>query len=78
MVWLYRLFPSGLAAIAIVKPETVIRWRRRWRLAHCGNLSSNPLEKYFNPNRSAAGLTILQKKSSSTSLYSGAVKHLPE
>ena len=25
-VWLYRLFPSVLAAIAIVKPETVVRW----------------------------------------------------
>lgn len=28
-VWLYRLFPSILNAITIVKPETVIRWRRR-------------------------------------------------
>jgi hypothetical protein len=24
-VWLYRLFPSMLAAISIVKPETVVR-----------------------------------------------------
>jgi hypothetical protein len=38
-VWLYRLFPSVLAAIAIVRPETIIRWHRagfracwRWRL----------------------------------------------
>jgi transposase InsO family protein len=37
-VWLYRWFPSILAAVAIVRPETVIRWHRagfraywRWR-----------------------------------------------
>jgi hypothetical protein len=28
-VWLYRLYPSILDAIIIVKPETVIRWHRR-------------------------------------------------
>src|SRR5208337_1317095 len=27
--WLYRLFPSVLDAIVVVKPETVIRWHRR-------------------------------------------------
>jgi hypothetical protein len=37
-VWLYRSFPSVLGAIAIVRPETIIRWHRagfraywRWR-----------------------------------------------
>jgi transposase InsO family protein len=37
-VWLYRLFPSVLGAVAIVRPETIIRWHRvgfraywRWR-----------------------------------------------
>jgi transposase InsO family protein len=35
-LWLYRLFPSALNAIAIIKPETIIRWhragfRRYWR-----------------------------------------------
>src|SRR5947209_13793301 len=37
-VWLYRWFPSVLSAIAIVRPETIIRWHRagfraywRWR-----------------------------------------------
>jgi len=29
LVWLYRLFPSVLDAIVIVKPETVLRWHRR-------------------------------------------------
>ena len=37
-VWLYRWFPFVLEAVAIVRPETVIRWHRagfraywRWR-----------------------------------------------
>ncbi len=29
LVWMYRLFPSILNAITMVKPETVIRWHRR-------------------------------------------------
>jgi len=29
LVWLYRVFPSVLNAIVVVKPETVIRWHRR-------------------------------------------------
>ena len=28
LVWLYRLFPSILTAVRIVRPETVIRWHR--------------------------------------------------
>jgi hypothetical protein len=27
-VWLYRLFPSVLKTITIVRPETVVRWHR--------------------------------------------------
>src|SRR5450830_153464 len=27
-VWLYRWFPSVLGAIAIIRPETIIRWHR--------------------------------------------------
>jgi hypothetical protein len=37
-VWLYRWFPSTVGALAIIRPETVIRWHRigfraywRWR-----------------------------------------------
>lgn len=33
LVWLYRLFPSLLDAMVIVKPETVLRWRERGRAA---------------------------------------------
>jgi len=29
LVWLYRLYPSILNAVVIVKPETVIAWHRR-------------------------------------------------
>jgi len=29
LVWLYRLYPSLLDAIIIVKPETLLRWYRR-------------------------------------------------
>jgi transposase InsO family protein len=29
LIWLYRIFPSVLDAIVVVKPETVIRWHRR-------------------------------------------------
>jgi transposase InsO family protein len=38
LVWLYRLFPSVLRSISIIRPETVVRWHRqgfraywRWR-----------------------------------------------
>jgi hypothetical protein len=27
-VWLYRWFPSTVGALAIVRPETIIRWHR--------------------------------------------------
>ena len=27
-VWLYRWFPCVLGAVAIVRPETIIRWHR--------------------------------------------------
>jgi hypothetical protein len=29
-VWLYRWFPSVLEAVAIVRPETIIRWAPCW------------------------------------------------
>src|SRR5712664_2892769 len=50
-VWLYRLFPSVLAAIAIVQPETIIRWQRtgfrlywRWKSRARGGRPKVPLE----------------------------------
>jgi hypothetical protein len=35
LVWLYRVFPTLLSAITVVKPETVIRWHRRGFRAYC-------------------------------------------
>jgi transposase InsO family protein len=42
VVWLYRWFPSTVGALAIARPETIIRWHRsgfraywRWRSRSC-------------------------------------------
>ena len=50
-VWLYRLFPSVLAAINIVQPETIIRWHRtgfrlywRWKSRSQGGRPKVPVE----------------------------------
>jgi transposase InsO family protein len=50
-VWLYRLFPSVLAAITIVQPETIVRWHRtgfrlywRWKSRSHGGRPKVPLE----------------------------------
>src|ERR1700693_4193195 len=48
LVWMYRLFPSILNAIIVVKPETVIGWHRRgfhayWRWKSC-RIGGPPLE----------------------------------
>ena len=50
-VWLYRLFPSVLGAVAIVRPETIVRWHRagfraywRWKSRPRGGRPKTPLE----------------------------------
>jgi transposase InsO family protein len=50
-VWLYRLFPSVLNAVAIIQPETVIRWHRmgfrlywRWKSRSRSGRPKVPLE----------------------------------
>jgi hypothetical protein len=50
-VWLHRLFPSVLAAITIVRPETIIRWHRtgfrlywRWKSRSHGGRPRVPIE----------------------------------
>jgi hypothetical protein len=64
-VWLYRLFPSILDAITVVKPETVIRWHRRgfraywrWKSRRRGGLrarlSAPRLGATFGSGRSQA------------------------
>jgi hypothetical protein len=41
LVWLYRWFPSVLDAIAIVRPETIIRWHRGGGRAYWRSRSGN-------------------------------------
>src|SRR5258708_1924422 len=50
-IWLYRLFPSLLNAVAIVQPETIIRWHRagfrlywRWKPRSHGGRPKAPME----------------------------------
>src|SRR5215813_6529364 len=50
-VWLYRLCPSELDAVAIIRPETVLRWHRqgfrafwRWRSRSRGGRPAIPRE----------------------------------
>src|ERR1044072_1956426 len=50
-VWLYRLFPSVLNAVAIVQPETIMRWHRagfrlywRWKSRSRGGRPKVPME----------------------------------
>ncbi|WP_296342590.1 integrase core domain-containing protein [Reyranella sp.] len=50
-VWLYHLFPSALNAVAIVQPETIVRWHRagfrlywRWKSRSRGGRPRIPLE----------------------------------
>src|SRR5262245_61200145 len=42
-VWLYRWFPSVLSAIAILRPETIIRWRRAGFLSYWRERSRKPV-----------------------------------
>ena len=48
--WLYRLFPSVLSAVAIVQPETMVRWHRagfrlswRWQSRSHGGRPKTPV-----------------------------------
>jgi hypothetical protein len=49
-VWLYRLFPSILRAILIIRPDTLVRWhrsgfRRYWRWKSRLRLGRPPVER---------------------------------
>lgn len=55
-VWLYRLRPSVIDAISIVRPETVVRWHRagfrlywRWKSRSCGGRPPN-LDRATTPD----------------------------
>src|SRR5262245_39955940 len=42
-VWLYRWFPSVLSAIAILRPETIIRWHREGFQSYWRGRSGKPV-----------------------------------
>ena len=49
-VWLYRLFPSVLRAILIIRPDTLVRWhrggfRRYWRWKSRLRVGRPPVER---------------------------------
>src|SRR3989337_673550 len=49
-VWLYHWFPSAIGAIAIVRPETIIRWHRACQRSRSGSsivLSSYGMDDEF-------------------------------
>jgi hypothetical protein len=42
-VWLYRWFPSVLSAIAILRPETIVRWHREGFQSYWRERSRQPV-----------------------------------
>ena len=43
LVWLYRFAPSVLGSVAIVRPETIVRWHRAgFRICGGGSLEDEP------------------------------------
>jgi len=65
-VWLYRRFPSVLGAIAIVRPETIIRWHRAGFRAYWRWRSRNPVGR---PKVSAELRTLIGEMSRANPLW---------
>src|SRR5512141_50635 len=59
-VWLYHWFPSVLGAVAIVRPETIIRWHRAGFPAYWRWRSRNPVGR---PRVSAKLRTLIGEMS---------------
>ena len=66
LVWLYRWFPEILPAVAVVRPETVVRWHRggfrlywRWKSQRLGGRPriSADLRRLIVKSRAIVGLT---------------------
>ena len=53
-VWLYRWFPSVLGAIAILRPETIIRWHRAGFQSYWRERSRKP----SHVTRSSSGASV--------------------
>src|SRR3982074_3592849 len=65
-VWLYRLFPSVLDAVAIVRPETIIRWHRAGFRAYWRCRSRHPVGR---PKVSAELRTLIGEMSRANPLW---------
>ena len=65
-VWLYRWFPSVLGAIAIIRPETIIRWHRAGFRAYWRWRSRNPVGR---PKVSAELRTLIGEMSGANPLW---------
>jgi transposase InsO family protein len=65
-VWLYRLFPSVLDAIALVRPETIIRWHRAGFRAYWRWRSRNPVGR---PKVSTELRTLIGEMSRANALW---------
>ncbi|HEY8652805.1 MAG TPA: hypothetical protein VIL87_06870, partial [Dermatophilaceae bacterium] len=65
-VWLYRWFPSVLEAVAIVRPETIIRWHRAGFRAYWRWRSHNRVGR---PQASAELRTLIGEMSRANALW---------
>jgi len=65
-VWLYRWFPSVLEVVAIVRPETIIRWHRAGFRAHWRWRSRNRVGR---PKVSAELRTLIGEMSRANALW---------
>ena len=65
-VWLYHWFPSVLGAVAIVRPETIIRWHRAGFRAYWRWRSRNHVGR---PKVSAELRTLIGEMSRATPLW---------
>jgi hypothetical protein len=65
-VWFYHWFPSVLGAIAIVRPETIIRWHRAGFRAYWRWRSRNPVGR---PKVSAELRTLIGEMSRANPLW---------
>ncbi|MGC2717404.1 MAG: hypothetical protein WA366_28940, partial [Pseudolabrys sp.] len=65
-VWLYHWFPSALGAIAIVRPETIIRWHRAGFRAYWRWRSHNRVGR---PQASAELRTLIGEMSRANALW---------
>ena len=72
-VWLYRLFPSVLGAVAIVRPETIVRWHRAGFRAYWRRRSRNPVGR---PKVSAELRTLIGEMSRANTLWGAPRIHV--